>query len=155
LQSGKVNEALADLDEAIKHLLLVRQRDARSLDAKRFLFASSCVRALTLGQLKRHRDALPDWDRAVELAPAVNRLLLRMSRADCLARAGEHAKAIGEARALARTRPPAAIWYELASVAALSASAAAGDLGRPLPWRERFAEQSAKQALAWLHAAHK
>ena len=46
-------------------------------------------------------------------------------------------------------------FYDLACVAALCGPTARADLARPLPWRERFAERAARQAIAWLHEAHK
>src|SRR5262249_33025322 len=156
LQSGKFKEALADFDESIKQLQLVRQRDPRFVEAKRLLVLASYWRALTLGQLKRHRDAVADWDRAVELAPAINRLFMCKGRAACLVRAGQYTKALGEVEQLPKLGRLTGDWlYDLASIAPLAASAANADVARPLAWRERFAEGAARQAIAWLHAAHK
>jgi len=155
VMAEQYKEAVADLSESIVQLQSILKPAPRDATARQSLSRASYNRATALGRLKRHRDALADWDRAVELAEPKARAGYRLRRADCLARAGQPAKAFREAQALAKTSPPGWVWYALGSIAANSSAVALRDTTRPLPWRERFAEQAARQAVVWLYKAHK
>src|SRR5262249_7644974 len=119
-------------------------------------------RAGVLTEQGKPRDALADWDRAVALAPAAARTAARLGRADGLARAGEHDRAAAEAAALSRSpglsaedahNPAGAFALTPARASALSAAAAGRDAARPLPLRERHAEERARAAVALLGRA--
>jgi tetratricopeptide (TPR) repeat protein len=77
-------------------------------------------RAQALDDLKRHAEAVTDWDKAVELSPAVERPSFRMRRATSRVRAGLVDPGIQEAEELAKIPHPV-ILYEAACVLALAA----------------------------------
>jgi serine/threonine protein kinase len=71
--------------------------------ARRFLRNAHGARADTLDlHLKRHAEALADWDRAVELSPEPEQLQFRMRRALCRVRVGQVDAATEEAEQLAK-----------------------------------------------------
>src|SRR5207247_1908917 len=103
---------------AIARLEPVVQQDPR-LFAERFaLRMAHRGRAQALDNLGRHADALKDWDRAVELTDDTQlQALFRFQRARSLARAGEHARAVAEANALAAAKDiPGGNLYKFACV---------------------------------------
>jgi serine/threonine protein kinase len=132
------DQALVWLDEALAGLPL-EYRNAPGRDANRErLGEAHYERALTLGDLGRHRDALAHWDRAVELARPAQRPQMQMERADCRARAGQAATAVADVAALTRDpATPGPQLYDAACVCSLAA-AGAGDGGE----REAYAGQA-------------
>jgi hypothetical protein len=95
-----------------------------------FLRNAHWGRADTLGRLKRHREALPDWDRAVGLSPPPQRPPVQMGRALSLVRAGETARAAQAAEELvAAPGRPGDLLYDAASLFALASAATEGPPG--------------------------
>jgi hypothetical protein len=123
-------------------------KEPQQTRARQFLRNAHWGRAETLGKLGRHRDALADWDRAVELSAPPQRPLVRMGRALCRARGGEPGPATQAAEELlAAPQPPGDVLYEAACVFAVSAAAVAD--AEP---RERYAAR-AVELLGRAHAA--
>jgi serine/threonine-protein kinase len=149
--SGKAQDSLGHYAEAIALLQAVRRRDPNNATARLFLRNSHWGRARALRVLGRHREAIADWDESVRLDSGASRAYLRLRRADSRARAGGYLRAAAEAEELAVDGAPAGTLYNLACIHALNAVAAGKDAARPLPERERRAEQYARAAVALLH----
>jgi serine/threonine-protein kinase len=139
--------SLADLDEAIALL------DAHRFQGSSLLLTALPERAAVLTRLGRLPEADADWDRAVKLAPAARRPELRGRRAEGLAQAGHYLRAAAAVDELARGNLPGRFLYNLGCLQAINADRAAADASRPLPLRERFAEQAARSAVALLERA--
>src|SRR5262249_41422496 len=90
-----------------------------------FLRNAFCERAMALGQLGRHAEAVRAWDRALALDAGTDRIALRGRKALSLVRAGDHAAAVVEAERLAKSQAlfDASGVYAAASVAAAFPSA--------------------------------
>ncbi len=154
---GKAEEALKSLNQAIPLLVAARQREPLHPTYRLFLRNAHVSRAEALVQLRRHRDAIADWDEALPLNdnPA-DSAYFRLSRVDALARAGDHRRAMAEVEDLARGQAlPAESLYDLSCDAALSATAVARDASRPLPERDKQAEVWSRQAVELLQRAAK
>jgi len=119
LQQGQVEPALAAYTGAAEAYRRVRVREPTyAVDP----LPAHGGRAQCLTALKRYAEALPEWDKVVELAPTERRPAYRLSRAVVLARLGEHDRATEEADAVAHgagsTGP---LLYDAACVFALCA----------------------------------
>jgi serine/threonine protein kinase/tetratricopeptide (TPR) repeat protein len=86
-ESGKAAEALDWYQRAIQRLTPLLQREARLHYARLFLRNSHLARARALEKLKRFDEAIPDWDRVLDLDETPNRANLAIDRLVCLARA--------------------------------------------------------------------
>jgi serine/threonine-protein kinase len=126
---GKPAESLRLFDLAIRTLTPVYQNDPRTPRARQFLRTSHENRALAYRQLKKHAEAVKDWDRAVELSPKSEQPPFRVSRANSRVLAGQVAEAVAEVEEL--TKQPqasapaapkwnAAQWYNFACVYAVA-----------------------------------
>ena len=148
--TGRPADALPHYALAIAALEPVLARESRLGKARLFLRNAHWARADTLGKLNRHREALPDWDRALELSPPPQRAV-QTGRALGLVRAGESALATRAAdELLAAPKPPAGTLYDAACVFALAAAGAAKDENLPPSERSSRAERFAAEAVARL-----
>src|SRR5262249_53236886 len=93
--------ALGWYAKAVGTLESVLERQPRDALARRFLCNTYGNRARILHESARYAEALPAWERAIELAAGPNRNSLRLSRAFSLARLGRHPRAASEAEELA------------------------------------------------------
>jgi tetratricopeptide (TPR) repeat protein len=111
-------------------------------------------RAAALHGLGRYADAVKDWDRALALGPDRARERdLRFSRAVSLGQAGEHAKAVAEANALAAAADvDSGTLYNLACVVAV-VSAAVKNANTPGADASRLAETYSARAIELLQLA--
>src|SRR5262249_35442352 len=126
---GQVEASLAWYAKALALLEPLVQQEPRLAMEPLFLPNAHGGRAEAMDKLGRHADAGKDWDRALALnaAPA-NELVFRRSRALSLARAGDHARAVAEANALAEAKGATGnTLYDLACVCALAAAAVQDD----------------------------
>ncbi len=148
---GKPLESLDYLRRAVELLQAVRRRQPANPTARLYLRHSHVARAQALDLLGRHREAAEDWDQArlLDRGPSRNYVLRR--HALSLALAGDHAGAVRRARQLEVTAGlnPLDV-YDLACVYAVSARVATGEASRPLPERDKRAEQYARAAVALL-----
>jgi tetratricopeptide (TPR) repeat protein len=95
-------EALARYDLATTQLEAIVARSASLPRDRSLLRETHSNRAECLTELQRHAEAVNAWDRVIEVVPETDRPTYRLQRAESLARAGEHAKAIAEAEAQLR-----------------------------------------------------
>ncbi len=83
-RTGKTKEALEWYDQAITVLTPVNKLDV--MHSRTYLYNSHRSRANALGRMQQFSEALPDWNRALELADSANRGETRLLRSACLAR---------------------------------------------------------------------
>ena len=152
--AGEPELSLPLYQEAIDRLRAVRKTQPRDPTVRQFLRNSHWGRAQALDQLRRHRDALADWEQVLSLASGPSRPFFQVRVAACLARCGEPAQAVEHAaRLLAGPSVGNDLRYSAACVYALAARAAAAEASRPLPERQKRAEGYAGQAVALLRQA--
>jgi tetratricopeptide (TPR) repeat protein len=152
--AGQMDEAIRLVAEAIGPLQAAFKIEPRHPQYRLALGAAHYLRAFALSKLNRHREALPDWERALELSPPAERLMQRVGRASSLAFVGEYLRAAAEADDLARTATPSgSLFYELACIHALNSVSASRDPARPLARREKQSEEYARQAVTQLRRA--
>jgi serine/threonine-protein kinase len=145
---GQFAESLDWYERAARTLGAVLQKEPRNASARDFLRMTHRGRARALNGLGRHAEALKDWDRAIELDTGTYRDKYRLSRADTLARLGDHARATAEAGELARGKNVSGgTFYDLACIFSLSSAAARSDPGS--------AGEYAARAVELLTEAHK
>lgn len=124
--TGQFQDALAWYAKVVAHLEGLRMPD----DPKVQLVLRNAYlgRAASLSGLKQYTEAIAAWDRAITLDAGQDRDGLRFQRALTLARAGQHARAVAEAEALATVKNlSGAMLYDLARIWALAATAARQD----------------------------
>lgn len=103
---GKPADSLHWLDLAIRTLTPVHEKEPRDAWAKKFLRNSHENRALAYDELKKHTEAVKDWDRAVELSPKAEQPFYRLNRANSRLQAGQVVEAVAEVAEL--TKQPGA-----------------------------------------------
>jgi tetratricopeptide (TPR) repeat protein len=114
-------DSLPWYDRAIRTLTPIYEKDRRDVMAKEFLRNSYWGRAIVCGQLKKHAEAVKDWDKIVELSPAPEQPSLRASRAIACLEAGQVADAVAEVAELTKgSKWSADQWYNFACVYALA-----------------------------------
>lgn len=102
----------------------------------------------------KYRDAVAELDQALALEPGPLRDLLRLGRAEAQARAGDHARAVAEAKDLApAARNVGPALYRLAAVCALASAGAAKDASLTPSQRNERVDQDAATALEFLRQA--
>src|SRR5262249_13393532 len=151
----KPQQALEEYAQAIRLLGPIVRRQPGQPTARLFLRNSHWGHARALDLLGRHLEAIADWDEVIRLeAAAIPRRGFRLLRADSLARAGDYLRAAAAANDLGRsTSLPGTTLFRIARLHALSAAGAGRDASRPLPEREKRAEEYAHQAVALLRRA--
>jgi tetratricopeptide (TPR) repeat protein len=154
-ETGHPQEALQKFAQAIDLAQAAFAIEPEYQRARQFLVNASGARAQTLMDLSHYGEAIKDWDRVIELTPERNEAAKsRFFRGLCLARAGHHARATTEAKALAQAFPK---WLDLlygaASIDVLSIPAVLQDSGLSSPARHVKAEDYATQAMEALRQA--
>jgi serine/threonine-protein kinase len=121
---GQPGKALNYLDKAVS-TLEKDQRTGPGVTAQGFLRNSHVSRAKVLTALRRHAEAVQDWDRALALNQGPLRNQLRLGRAANLAQLGQHARATAEVEdILTTTKLNGSATYDVACVFALAAAKA-------------------------------
>src|SRR5262249_12362832 len=143
--SGKGERALEWYAKAIANLKGVLQQVKIDPTAQSYLRNAHYGRARTLDDLKRHAEALADWDSAGERSHDSERAELRMSRAVSRVRAGQTDTAIEEAEELAMDASADTL-YNAACVLALAAD-------RDGPDGSLSKQECARRAVALLQQA--
>jgi serine/threonine-protein kinase len=162
--TGKPQEALVYYDRAIEEAERARQHEQHLTLAKFYLGNGSWLRAMALGRLGRHADAVKDWEQAIKFDPFGVPDLLKLSLAAALSRhsgiplgpadLGDHARATSQANeVLKKTAIPGPTLHHLATVFTVSARAAGQDPKLSQADRERLAEQYASRAVELLRKA--
>jgi serine/threonine-protein kinase len=152
---GNLAATLAWYDRAIDILNDNLRREPRHMLSRVFLKSAAAERAACLSRLKRHREALTAWDRAIELHEATERDEPRLGRAISLARSGDHVRALAEADSLARSQaiPPGQRSYKLACLFASAVAAIRNDTKLAAAARAAQSEIMAARALEQLGQA--
>jgi tetratricopeptide (TPR) repeat protein len=150
-QLGHYEEALVWQEKVIEWLeasLQARPADPHVRPVLRHILE---IRAASLSQLGRHRDALKVWDRRLELDSAPLPVEQRVPRCLGLASEKDHVRATAEVDALETTPGlSSSDLYNLACAMSLSAGAVRQDKQLTPGERERRAEQYATRAMALL-----
>jgi tetratricopeptide (TPR) repeat protein len=153
--TGQLKASLDTFAGAIRALEEVLGREERHARARLALASAHWDRALALNRLGRAAEALPDWERALALDDGDRRADILANRAESLARAGDHARAMKEAEALVAAKDvnPALVYW-MAWVCTYAKTAAEKDGKLPADERPRLAERYASRGLALLRQAH-
>jgi tetratricopeptide (TPR) repeat protein len=152
--NGKPGESLEWYGRAVSTLDDRFPPEQQSAAMKRALSDALKERAESLTRLKRYKDALPDWDRAIHLAVGANQAWFQISRARTLALSGDHAAAAARVAELApKASRSGEACFQLAGVCSLSAAAAARDEAVPAEERRAVAERNAVRAVELLRSA--
>jgi serine/threonine-protein kinase len=155
VRAGDFANARDDLTVVIDQTTVIAKTQGHSPDSRKFLMLASFWRAEALARLHKYRETMPDWDRALELAPPAMRQEPLFGRAECLAHVGEYRRALEEARVLAKSSSTGRRWYGLARIAGLSYRTAAADPKLAGIEREQFTSGVARLAITWLEAAER
>src|SRR5262249_41639359 len=142
----RAQDAVEWYSRAIPLLEANLTKDDRLPTERLYLRNAHRGRARALTDLKRPAEGLKDWDRAVELTEGADQTGVRLERAQTVARAGYHARAVLEAESLTRDpKAPGGTLYDAACVYGLSAAAVMMDAD--------LLEQYAQKALKLLRRA--
>jgi serine/threonine-protein kinase len=121
LVESKPADSLHWFDLAVRTLTPAYEKEPRDRRARRFLRSTLSERAQAYDRLKKHAEAVKDWDRAIALSPKGEQPSLRASRANSRLRAGQVAEAVAEVEELTKSSKwTAAQWYGFACVYAVS-----------------------------------
>lgn len=143
---GQFEAALTWYAQAVATLQPVLAQETRNGMARLFLRNSHWGTAEALTRLGRHADALPDWDRAIDLTEGPTPPNMRLQRAIALVHLKQYSRATAEATILASAaNANADTLYDAACVYALSGAAAQDD--------PTHAESCANRAIALLRQA--
>lgn len=108
-----------------------------------------------MNRLSRYAEALPSFDRAIDLDDGQKRDLYRLHRAVALAHTGDHVRATAEAREVSgRGSVSGSRLYSGACVHGLSIAAAGRDSGLGPAARQELVEGYASRAVELLAKAH-
>jgi tetratricopeptide (TPR) repeat protein len=130
----KPSESLKLFDKAIRILAPIHEREPHNVTAREFLRNSYRSRAEAHDRLHQFVEAIPDWDRAIELSRREERPIFRAYRATAQVNAGQVANGVAAiAEAVAEvaelTKSPncnADQWYNFACVYAVASGKIAG-----------------------------
>jgi tetratricopeptide (TPR) repeat protein len=154
LSKGQAKTGLAHCSEAVDLAKAALRREPNHFMARGTTLNAHAARALNYQALGRWAEAARDWDRVIGLDNRPERWMRRVFRALARARAGEHARAVSEAQAVAGLREVGAggLW-ELARVYVLSIGAARSDARLSTSERDALIERYAAEAVALLKKA--
>jgi tetratricopeptide (TPR) repeat protein len=123
VMNNKPAESIDWFGKGIAVLTPVVAKDPLFPKARQALFVGHAFRAQSLADLGRHGEALPDWDKAVDLAPPTDRNSIRAVRVKSRIRADKVDEAVAEVAELAKFEGiPAGILYDFAAVYALASA---------------------------------
>jgi serine/threonine protein kinase len=152
---GHHRAAIAKLAQAIELTEGVLKQEPKHWTARFRAFNAHGARAQLYEHLDRWADAVRDWDRVVELEVRPEEWLNRALRALALARAGMHARAAAEAKALSSDPHVSTEGvYGLACVWALSAGKVKADVQLDATRRKVLSDEYAGQAIDLLRRLH-
>jgi serine/threonine-protein kinase len=155
LKLSTPQDALDWFNRAARTHEAVLERQPGHPDARESLWHVHAGRAMSLNQLQRDREALQEWDRAVDLAEGNSPDTWRVRRALTLARVGEHAKASAEAAVLANKASLSSDnLYLLARALGRSAAAVLDDEQLAAEARQQLVEDHAARAVSLLRRLH-
>jgi tetratricopeptide (TPR) repeat protein len=139
LTAGRPESALPCCTDAITALSQVQDNPPPGSHAPELLLGALMGRADALTRLKRHAEALADWDRTLQLEKGPMRQNLLLNRAATLAQLGRHAEATTEAKALVEATGST---DETGYNAACVYGAAAGTVEADAPLRKSYLDRA-------------
>jgi tetratricopeptide (TPR) repeat protein len=158
---GQALESLEWYGRGIQLLEDVLEKEQRDAETRHSLFLQYWGRAAALSKkLARHREALPDWDRARALDDGQYWDALWIHQAITYARLGDHGRAAGDMKALNAKAADEhktvkdGNFYVMAYVYALSATAAADDSKLAAHDRTRLNSEYATWAVQLFRQLH-
>ena len=157
LQGGEGDRktALLTLAKAIDLLEGVLKNEPNHFTARYRALNAHGARAQIYENLDQWADAVPDWERVVELDAQPNPWLHRVLRTVAIAQAGLHVRATTDVQLLAKdTSVPADGIYELGVACAISVKGVRSDRAIDDADRNLLAERYAVQAVAMFHSLH-
>jgi tetratricopeptide (TPR) repeat protein len=119
-ESVRPSDAIAWYDRATATLEKVRQRLGSDVTCRKFLCKSYWGRGDTFRRLEKHFEAVPDYDRALELDEGSMRAEIRLCRADCLLHIGKISEAGAEADDLAKSVSDGGSLYDVGCIYSLA-----------------------------------
>jgi serine/threonine protein kinase len=144
--NGQLEQSLPWLAKSIDRLEAALSKNDRLVKVRESLCTARWTRAMTLAGLKRFQQAMPDWDRALEMDDGRYQNTLRIMRASNLLNLNDHAGATADAQAIAESpKAKDADLYNAACVYALSSRIAEAE--------GMLAESYASQAVLLLRKA--
>jgi serine/threonine protein kinase len=148
LSKSQAKAGVAQCTEAVELAEAALRREPSHFTARSIALNAHAVRAQSYEALGRWAEAVRDWDRVIELDPAPNQWVRRVFQALARARAGDHARAVAEAKEVAKLREVSAggLW-ELARVHVLSIVATRSDTKLSITERDSLAERYAARAI--------
>jgi tetratricopeptide (TPR) repeat protein len=150
-EQGKSEEALSWFAKGIQALQDLRKKQPGDAKVQRYLLETHWARARALVQLKRPKEAFPDYDRAIDLDTGVSRNALEWERILTQARAGESDQATSQAeKRLQDKNRPAAELFQAARVFAVASVTIRDDASHEKAEKEKRADQFAGRAVALL-----
>jgi tetratricopeptide (TPR) repeat protein len=155
---GKADEAVTHLDKALPLLEVVLDKEKNPqllTNARNFTRFNQTQRGHALRKLKRYKEAVTAYEKALELTPEKGRTPLRLDHALVLAQSGDHAKAVAEAEAIVAKDANPSELYDAACVLSLASAAVAADDKLAVEARGKLAEEYATRAVALLRQAQK
>jgi serine/threonine protein kinase len=144
--NGELEQSLPWLTKSVEILETALTKNERLVKVRESLCVARWTRAMTLAGLKRFQQAMPDWDRALEMDDGRYQNLLRIKRASNLLHLQDHVRATSDAQAIGDSpKATKEELYNAACVYALSSQIAETD--------GMLAESYAGQAVLLLHKA--
>jgi serine/threonine-protein kinase len=150
---SKHDEALKHFDKALPLLdkIIANEKNPQFLTNERnFTRINQTGRGLALRQLKRYKEAVSAYDKALELTTERERNALRLDRALALAQSGDHARAVEEAEAIIVKNAKPGELYDAACALSLASAAAGADTQLAESERTKLVEQHAARAVVLL-----
>jgi tetratricopeptide (TPR) repeat protein len=146
-------ESLRWFDEAIEVFEGVLHEEPRHPEAREGLRKAHWRKAEALDRLGRARSAVREWEAARALASGREKEWFRLRRTSALARAGHYERALVEVKTFPGSWLKEEELYEMACIHAVCAAGLGRDPARPLPERQKRAEELARRAMQFLHQA--
>jgi tetratricopeptide (TPR) repeat protein len=144
--NGELEQSLPWLAKSVAILEAALSKNQRLVKVRESLCTVRWTRAMTLAGLERYHQAMPDWDRAIEMDDGRYQNLLRIKRASNLLHLNEYVRATADAQAIAESpKAKDAELYNAACVYALCSRIAEAD--------GMLAESYASQAVLLLRKA--
>src|SRR5205823_1680811 len=114
-KTDRMEASLETFASGIRTLEAVRKKEPEHVYAKMWLSNAHWDRAVVLVKLGHYAEAVRDWDESLALDDGRRRDTIRALRADGMARAGDHVRAMSEVEAVAQEQSAKpAIFYKLA-----------------------------------------
>jgi serine/threonine-protein kinase len=151
---GKPEAALEWFERGQTKLEEVLKMDGRRVDTREGLRNIHWGRAMALGDLDRHAEAVRDWERALALDAGNYHGEIRLKRATALASLGQYTAAVAEGDAVLTAKPKTAnLLYQAGLVHAAAAGAVAADKKVSSIEREELHERYSARCVALLTEA--